>query len=79
MSQARGRLGTADNQLNYRISNIATAREALAASRSRIEDTDYAIETAALTRGKILQNSQLALQAKGQRLAGDALLKLITG
>jgi flagellin len=46
------------------IANLTTNSESLSASRSRIQDTDYAMETASLTRSQILQQAGTAMIAQ---------------
>jgi flagellin len=60
----RAELGAQLNRLESAIANLATSAESLTASRSRIEDADYAAETAALTRSQILQQAGTAMIAQ---------------
>jgi flagellin len=60
----RAGLGAMQNRLSYANSNAAMASENLAAARSRIQDTDYAAETAALARNLILQQVGFAMLAQ---------------
>jgi flagellin len=48
----------------------------LSASRSRIQDTDFAHETASLTRGQILQQAGTAMLAQANSLPNGVLALL---
>ena len=73
----RGDLGAIQNRLESTISNLSTASENFSAARSRILDTDFAAETAALTRAQILQQAGVAMlsQANAQPQTVLALLQ----
>ena len=60
LARARGRLGTADRSLESHARQLGAAGASLADARSRIEDVDVAVATAAQTRDRILQGLQLA-------------------
>jgi len=60
----RADLGAQLNRLDSVIANLSSNAESLTASRSRILDTDYATETASLTRGQILQQAGTAMVAQ---------------
>jgi flagellin len=60
----RADLGAQLNRLDSVIANLTTNSESLSASRSRIQDTDYAMETASLTRSQILQQAGTAMIAQ---------------
>ncbi len=57
----RGRLGAVMNRLQSTIANLDSVRENVSASRSRIRDTDFAVETAQLTKGQVMQQAGLAV------------------
>ncbi|HET7797511.1 MAG TPA: flagellin, partial [Nevskia sp.] len=61
VNTARATLGAIQNRFSSVVSNIASTSENLSASRSRIQDADFAKETAALTRGQILQQAGTAI------------------
>ncbi|HEY6642192.1 MAG TPA: flagellin [Povalibacter sp.] len=61
---ASRRLRRAAESSRFRHPNLSTDGESLAASRSRIQDTDYAAETANLTRAQILQQAGTAMVAQ---------------
>ncbi|MGB9991589.1 flagellin N-terminal helical domain-containing protein [Massilia sp. SM-13] len=64
IDMVRARMGAMQNRLGYASSNNATMAENLAASRSAILDTDFAAETARLTRSQILQQAAMAMLAQ---------------
>jgi len=55
---------------------LQTTAENLTASRSRIQDTDFALETAALTRNQILQQAGTAMLAQANQLPNNVLTLL---
>jgi len=63
ITSQRGQLGATQNQLEYTVSNLTEFANNLSASRSRVMDTDYAAETANLTKGQILQQAATAMLA----------------
>ena len=77
VTSIRAQLGAVQNRLQSTIANLATASENFSAARSRIEDADFAAETAALTRAQILQQAGVAMlsQANAQPQTVLALLQ----
>ena len=73
ISSLRGALGAIQNRFETTITNLRTTSENLTASRSRILDTDFASETAALTRGQILQQAGVAILAQANQLPQNVL------
>jgi flagellin len=65
------------NRLEYAIDNLTNVSQNAAASRSRIEDADYAAETTELARTQIIQQAGTAMltQANQQNQSVLALLK----
>jgi len=74
----RASLGAIQNRFAATISNLNTTTENLSASRSRIQDTDFASETANLTRGQILQQAGTAILAQANSLP-NGVLSLLRG
>ena len=64
----RGILGATQNQMEYSVSNISELSANLISARSRIMDTDYASETALLTKGQILQQAATAMLAQANQM-----------
>ena len=73
----RATFGAAMNRLEYAIDNLTNVSQNAAASRSRIEDADYAAETTELARTQIIQQAGTAMltQANQQNQSVLALLK----
>lgn len=73
----RATYGAQVNRLNHNLSNLSALHENLSAANSRITDTDYANETAHLTKTQILQQAATAMlsQANAQPNVVLALLK----
>ena len=69
----RGNLGAMSNRLNSTIANLDQVRVNLSASRSRIEDADFAQETANLARGQILQQAATAMLAQANASNANVL------
>jgi len=52
---------------------LATSTENISAARSRIQDADYAVETANLSRTQILQQAGTAMLAQAKALPQNVL------
>lgn len=61
VNNSRGEMGAVNNRLDFTINNLTNVSENAAASRSRIEDADFAAETAALSRAQVLQQAGTAM------------------
>ncbi|MGA6539409.1 flagellin, partial [Stenotrophomonas sp. NPDC101269] len=64
VNSVRADLGAIQNRFTSVVANLQTSSENLSASRSRIRDTDFAKETAELTRTQILQQAGTAMLAQ---------------
>jgi flagellin len=62
--------------MEYTLSNITELSSNLSASKSRVIDTDYASETASLTRGQILQQAATAMLAQANQMPNVILTLL---
>jgi len=76
LSTQRSQLGAYQNQMEYTLSNITELSANLSASKSRVIDTDYAAETASLTRGQILQQAATAMLAQANQMPNVILTLL---
>jgi flagellin len=76
VSQLRSTFGAIQNRFESVISNLSSSSENLTASRSRIQDADFASETANLTRGQILQQAGTAMLAQANGLPNGVLALL---
>jgi flagellin len=72
----RGVLGSFQNQLEYTVANLSDFSANLSAARSRVIDTDYAAETANLTKGQILQQAATAMLAQANQMPNVILTLL---
>ncbi|MGB3393062.1 MAG: flagellin [Stenotrophomonas sp.] len=73
VNSSRADMGAIQNRFSSTIANLATTSENLSASRSRIRDTDYAKETAELTRTQILQQAGTAMLAQANSATQNVL------
>jgi flagellin len=78
VSNLRSTLGAIQNRFQSVINSLQAVSENLSASRSRILDTDYAMETASLTRAQILQQAGTAMVAQANS-APQNVLSLLRG
>jgi len=76
VTSQRGLMGAYQNQMEYTLSNLTELSSNLASARSRVVDTDYASETAALTRGQILQQAATAMLAQANQMPNVILTLL---
>jgi flagellin len=76
ITSARATFGAVQNRFESVISNLQVASENQSASRGRIMDADFAAETAALTRGQILQQAGTAMLAQANALPNNVLTLL---
>lgn len=74
----RAEYGALQSRFESAISNLASTTENLSASRSRIVDTDFAAETAKMTRGQILQQAGTSMLAQANSLP-NGVLSLLRG
>ena len=73
IDEQRSDLGALQNRFGYTISNLANIQENVSASRSRIQDTDFAVETANLTKNQILQQAGTSILSQANQLPQAAL------
>ncbi|HEU4485449.1 MAG TPA: flagellin, partial [Povalibacter sp.] len=78
VSNLRSTLGAIQNRFQSVINSLQAVSENLSASRSRILDTDFAAETASLTRAQILQQAGTAMVAQANS-APQNVLSLLRG
>jgi flagellin len=67
VSDMRSKLGAMQNRLNSTIDNLANVVTNTEASRSRIQDADYASETTALAKAQIIQQAATAMLAQANQ------------
>ncbi|MDD2873656.1 MAG: flagellin, partial [Azoarcus sp.] len=69
----RAKYGALQSRFENTISNLQTSSENMSAARSRIRDTDFASETANLTRAQILQQAGTAMLSQANALPQNVL------
>ena len=72
-TRRRAKLGAVQNRFSSTIENLQTGSENLSASRSRIQDADFAAETANLSRAQVLQQAGTAMVAQANQLPQQVL------
>ena len=73
VSTVRGALGALQNRFESTVASLSSTSINLTAARSRIMDTDFASETASLTRNQILQQAGVAMLAQANALPNTVL------
>ena len=73
VSGSRATFGAIQNRFESVVVNLTTYAENLSAARSRIQDAEFAAETANLTRAQILQQAGVAMLAQANTLPQTAL------
>ncbi|MAE02775.1 MAG: hypothetical protein CMK25_00760 [Porticoccaceae bacterium] len=74
----RAVFGAGMNRLEYTIDNLSNGSMNAKASRSRIEDADYAAETTELARTQIIQQASTAMLAQANQ-SNQSVLSLLKG
>ena len=72
----RAELGAVQNRFESTITNLQNIAENASAARSRIRDTDFALETTELTKNQILQQAGTSILAQANQLP-QAVLSLL--
>ena len=72
----RGVLGATANRLEFAVNNLMSRSENQSAARSRIEDTDFAVESANLAKNQVLQQAGTAMLAQANA-SGQGVLSLL--
>ncbi|MFY1029215.1 flagellin domain-containing protein [Pseudomonas asiatica] len=76
INTTRADLGAAQNRLTSTINNLQNVNENAEAARGRVQDTDFAAETAQLTKQQTLQQASTSVLAQANQLP-SAVLKLL--
>jgi len=76
LSSQRSLLGAYQNRIEFTVSNVTELSSNLSAARSNVQDTDYAAETATLTKGQILQQAATAMLAQANQMP-NVILSLL--
>lgn len=69
----RADLGALQNRFQSTIRNLSNVSENIAGARSRIRDTDFAVETAELTKNQIVQQASLSVLSQANQRPQSAL------
>ncbi|GGB50183.1 flagellin [Shewanella inventionis] len=69
----RADLGAVQNRMNFTISNLSNVQSNVTDARSRIQDVDFASETAQLTKQQILSQTSSAMLAQANQIPQTAL------
>ncbi|HEX7111062.1 MAG TPA: flagellin [Mizugakiibacter sp.] len=77
VSGLRSTLGAIQNRFQSTISNLQAVSQNLSASRSRIQDADFAAETANMSRAQILQQAGVSVLAQANSMP-QTVLKLLS-
>ncbi|AGP84796.1 flagellin [Alteromonas mediterranea] len=78
IGSTRAELGATQNRFQSTIRNLSNISENVSAARSRIKDTDFATETAELTRNQILQQATTTVLSQANQRP-QAALSLLGG
>jgi flagellin len=76
VNSVRGDLGAISNRLDSTMNNLSNISENQAAARSRIEDADFARESANLSRAQVLQQAGTAMLAQANAAPQQVLTLL---
>ncbi|WP_116474215.1 flagellin N-terminal helical domain-containing protein [Zobellella maritima] len=69
----RSNMGAIQNRFDSAITNMQTNQNNLSSARSRIEDADYAVEVANMTRAQILQQAGTSVLAQANQMPQSVL------
>ncbi|MDT8407792.1 MAG: flagellin [Methylococcales bacterium] len=78
VSDIRANLGAIQNRFSATIANLENVSQNVSAARSRIQDADFAKESASLARGQILQQAGIAMLAQANA-SSQNVLSLLQG
>lgn len=73
VASQRADLGAIQNRMESTVSNLAITSENLSAANSRIQDADFAAETAELSRTQVLQQAGISILAQANQLPQQVL------
>lgn len=73
VNSSRASLGAYQNRFASVVTSLQTTSENLSASRSRIQDTDFASETGMLSRAQILQQAGTAMLAQANQMPNQVM------
>lgn len=73
ISTERAKWGALQNRLEYTVSNLQNVNENMQAARSRIQDTDYARESANLARTQVLQQAGMSMLTQANQMSQNVM------
>ena len=73
INNARATLGAGQNRLQSAVNNLTNVSTNLSDARSRIQDTDYSVETTALAKAQILGQASTAMLAQANQSQQNVL------
>lgn len=73
VDELRSNLGGIQNRFDSAINNMKTTQTNISAARSRIQDADYAVEVANMTRAQILQQAGTSVLAQANQIPQSVL------
>ncbi|MGE4499355.1 MAG: flagellin [Hydrogenovibrio sp.] len=76
VAKTRAGFGAMQNRMEYTISNLQNVNENIMAARSRIEDADYASESANLARTQVLQQAGMSMLSQANQSQQNVLALL---
>uniref|UniRef100_UPI0035640EDD flagellin N-terminal helical domain-containing protein n=1 Tax=Pontibacterium sp. TaxID=2036026 RepID=UPI0035640EDD len=76
VNDVRSEMGAVSNRLDFTVNNLSNVVENTSAARSRIEDADFAAESANLSRAQVLQQAGTAMLAQANA-APQSVLSLL--
>jgi len=76
VSLNQARLGAFQNRLDQVVSNLTTMNQNMSASRSRVQDADYATETTSLAKSQIISQAATAMLAQANQSSQSVLALL---
>jgi len=76
VNTARAQLGAVQNRFSSVVASLGNSVEAASASRSRVQDADFAAETASMTKSQILQQAGVAMLSQANSMP-QAVLSLL--
>lgn len=76
VNSSRSEIGAVLNRLDFSISNLQNISENASSARSRIQDADFASESALLSRGQVLQQAATAMLAQANAAPQQVLALL---
>ncbi len=76
IANTRGKFGSAENRIDHRISNLTNLNINSSSRLSKIEDADFALESAKLAKAQIISKAATSMLAQANA-NGDIFLKLV--